>query len=495
MNRPAGVHLEGAWRPASETVVPVPDVRRQQLRNARLFRFVYLLWVDCLALSVSGAVAYLCWARLVRGQPVGVYLLLLQLLPLFPLAYARWGLYPGFGLGAVELLRRLTLASSFIFLVLAAFSFVLRIPHHYSRMAFAIAVLLALVLGPTARLCALSLAKRWSWWPEPVVIVGTGKLAEATIESLNGALSLGYRPTAVLAVEEESPSTQIAGVPVAGSLEWIPKLAARGIRTALVAADTEELTAATFDRLQQHYRHVVWIRSQTAVQVEGVGVRNLGRVLGIEFVNQSLRKRNRVLKRSLDLVVGSTGLLVTSPLVLLAVAMVKLLDRGPGFYHQEREGLDGKKIRVWKVRTMYGNAEERLADHLAHDPAASREWREKCKLENDPRIVPFVGRLLRRFSIDELPQLWNVVTGEMSLVGPRPFPAYHLENFSEEFRCFRQRVRPGLTGLWQVMVRNEGGFKEQEEYDTYYIRNWSLWLDVYVMGKTGLAVLSGRGAS
>lgn len=494
MTRQVSVHPEAGWSVTNEAVRPVPQVRKQ-LRTARLLRLLYLLSVDCLALLFAGAVAYYCWAKMVRGQPVGLYLLLLQLLPLFPLAYASWGLYPGFGLGAVELLRRLTLTSSFIFLLLASFSFVLRIPHHYSRMSFAIAILLVLILGPTSRLFALSVAKRWSWWREPVVIIGTGDLAEITIESLNDALSLGYRPAAVLSVTSNPVRTETAGVPVVGSLDRVPELGARGIRTALVAADTDELPEVAFDHLQQYYRHVVWIRSQTAIQVEGVGVRNLGRVLGIEFVNQLLRKRNRLLKRSLDLVLGCLGLLLTSPVILFAVASVKLVDWGPGFYHQEREGLDGRKIRVWKIRTMYQDADRRLADHLERDPVASREWQERCKLADDPRILPIVGRFLRRFSVDELPQLWNVVTGDMSLVGPRPFPAYHLENFSEEFRAFRQRVRPGLTGLWQVMARNQGGFKEQEEYDTYYIRNWSLWLDIYVIGKTTLAVVSGRGAS
>lgn len=494
VNHQARVHPEAAWHAVGEAVRPAPRVRRQ-LRNARALRLLYLLSVDCLALLLSGALAYLCWAKVVRGQPVEVYLVLLQLLPLFPLAYASSGLYPGFGLGAVELLRRLTLMSGLIFLVLASFSFVLRIPHHYSRMSFALAIVLVLILAPTARLAALSLAKRWSWWREPVVIVGTGDLAETTIQSLESALSLGYRPAAILSTETEPPRMEVAGVPVVGHLDWAPQLGARGIRTALVAADTDELPGSAFDLLQQCFRHVVWIRTQTAIQVEGVGIRNLGRVLGIEFVNQLLRKRNRLVKRTLDLTMGTLGLLVASPMVLFAVGLVKLVDRGPGFYYQEREGLNGRKIRVWKIRTMYKDSDRRLADHLANDPEASRQWQERCKLDDDPRILPLVGRFLRRFSVDELPQLWNVVVGDMSLVGPRPFPAYHLENFSEDFRAFRQRVRPGLTGLWQVMVRNRGGFKEQEEYDTYYIRNWSLWLDIYVIGRTSLAVLSGRGAS
>jgi lipopolysaccharide/colanic/teichoic acid biosynthesis glycosyltransferase len=143
---------------------------------------------------------------------------------------------------------------------------------------------------------------------------------------------------------------------------------------------------------------------------------------------------------------------------------------------------------------MYTDAEERLERHLAEDSRALAEWNLRYKLHRDPRIIPVVGTLLRRTSIDELPQLWNVLIGDMSMVGPRPFPEYHLERFSPEFRDLRARVRPGLTGLWQVMVRSAGDIEDQQAFDTYYIRNWSVWMDAYILGRTAAAVITGRGA-
>jgi lipopolysaccharide/colanic/teichoic acid biosynthesis glycosyltransferase len=122
------------------------------------------------------------------------------------------------------------------------------------------------------------------------------------------------------------------------------------------------------------------------------------------------------------------------------------------------------------------------------------EWQTRYKLRDDPRLIPVVGRLFRRFSIDELPQLWTVLKGEMSLVGPRPFPDYHLREFPPAFVELRQRVRPGITGLWQIAVRSDGGTSEQEAYDSYYIRNWSVWMDLYILSRTLAAVVSGRGA-
>jgi lipopolysaccharide/colanic/teichoic acid biosynthesis glycosyltransferase len=182
------------------------------------------------------------------------------------------------------------------------------------------------------------------------------------------------------------------------------------------------------------------------------------------------------------------------PVILTAALLVRLIDGGPVFFHQSRAGLAGRRIRVPKIRTMRRDADRRLEECLDADPALRDEWRVRHKLREDPRLIPGIGRLFRRFSIDELPQLWAVIAGNMSLVGPRPFPDYHLERFTPGFLELRQRVRPGITGLWQIAVRSDGGTEEQEAFDTYYIRNWSVWFDLYVLGRTIMAVASGRGA-
>ena len=166
----------------------------------------------------------------------------------------------------------------------------------------------------------------------------------------------------------------------------------------------------------------------------------------------------------------------------------------PVFFYQSRMGRAGRPIKVAKIRTMRRDAEQRLEDCLNANPSLRDEWLRSHKLRDDPRLIPGVGRLFRRFSVDELPQLWSVMAGDMSLVGPRPFPDYHLAKFTPAFLELRQRVRPGITGLWQVTVRSNGGLEDQEAYDSYYIRNWSIWFDFYILARTVMAVATGRGA-
>ena len=141
---------------------------------------------------------------------------------------------------------------------------------------------------------------------------------------------------------------------------------------------------------------------------------------------------------------------------------------------------------------MVSTADAVLAEHLARHPEARAEWRHSHKLRHDPRVTP-VGRLLRRFSLDELPQLWNVLCGDMSLVGPRPIVAAEVAAYGEAFSLYT-RVRPGLTGLWQISGRNAIAFDERVELDAFYVRNWSVWLDLFILLRTGRAILGAEGA-
>jgi len=198
-------------------------------------------------------------------------------------------------------------------------------------------------------------------------------------------------------------------------------------------------------------------------------------------------------KRALD--VGAV--LLTSPVwlpvCLLLAALIWLEDRHSPLFVQQRVGQGGRFFPTYKFRTMVPNAEEVLKSRLAEDPALRAEWEANFKLRRDPRITR-VGRLTRKLSLDELPQLMNVLFGHMSLVGPRPLPAYHHSQLSLQTRAMREQVPPGMTGMWQVSGRSEAGMAGMERWDPHYVVNWTLLLDLQVLLRTVRVVLFGTGA-
>jgi lipopolysaccharide/colanic/teichoic acid biosynthesis glycosyltransferase len=201
----------------------------------------------------------------------------------------------------------------------------------------------------------------------------------------------------------------------------------------------------------------------------------------------------RIIKRSLDLLLVVLTAPVWLPLLVLIALCIWGAERKNPFFLQHRIGKAGRSFRPIKFRTMRLDAERELESALAADESLRTEWAQNCKLRNDPRVTPF-GRILRRTSLDELPQVLNVLAGQMSLVGPRPLPDYHHDQLAESARTPRNRVRPGLTGLWQVSGRSATGTSGMEKWDTYYVRNWSIWLDISILARTVLAVVKGQGA-
>ena len=246
------------------------------------------------------------------------------------------------------------------------------------------------------------------------------------------------------------------------------ELSQQGVATLLAWDDSSVM--AELAHTQTLLRHMVFIREDRLFPVERVTVRNLGGVLGIEFSNELLRRPNQLIKRSLDLILGTAGLVIALPIVALCALLIKLVSPGPVFFRQQREGLGGRKFKVWKLRTMY--ATQKLGwpssgsrSGPSTTMAAKRQITPGPASDTDGRNPPSPVKPRRAATAVECSSI-----GDMSLVGPRPFPDNHLAMLSSDFKRLRSAVRPGLTGLWQVMVRSNGRIEEQERFDTYYIQ-------------------------
>jgi Undecaprenyl-phosphate galactose phosphotransferase WbaP len=324
-------------------------------------------------------------------------------------------------------------------------------------------------------------------------MVGAGSTGRLVARTLLGEPQLGLVPIAFLDNRPEAWNKTLERVPVAGPLGLAQDFERRAEAAIVALADLEKDDVAGL--LQElNFPRVIVIPQFSGVGSLWVTARDLGGCLGLEIKKNLLMPRNLALKRMMDRVIATPLFVMSIPVMAAAAAWIKLSSRGPAFHCQVREGIDGRRIAVWKLRTMHVESERLLESWFEEHPEDRVEWSRYFKLRRDPRVLPWIGKLLRRTSLDELPQLWSVLKGEMSLVGPRPFPDYHLEHFPVEFRALRTRVLPGLTGMWQVSARSEGDVEVQEALDTYYIRNWSPWLDLYILARTVAAVLLARGA-
>jgi Undecaprenyl-phosphate galactose phosphotransferase WbaP len=461
-----------------------------------------LITTDFLSLGVAWGLGML--VRLVMMGPFDYprYVRLWPGLFLWIMGFGIQGLYRGAGPSArifltpVEELRRITVGNTWAFMTVLVGMYVMLGFLFISRLVIGIAWVVALVLVPCGRALVRNICARRSWWGSSVVIFGVGKTARRVLDILLHQPELGLKPVAML-TETPCSETAIDGVPVLEGLERAWQLGRTGgIPYCIVALD-EGSNKRMLDLHQEYgdcFPHMMVIPDLAGLSSLWIVARDVGGILGLEIRHNLLIATNRWIKRTLDLTVAIPLIIVLSPLLLALMAWIRLTSPGNPVYSQDREGLDGRRIRIWKLRTMYIDADTRLKRLLERDPEARKEWQRYFKLKNDPRILPFLGTFLRTFSLDELPQLWNVIVGEMSLVGPRPFPDYHLQAFDDKFRVLRHRVLPGITGLWQVTARSEGDLEVQQRLDTYYIQNWSVWLDLYLMARTLSVVLRRRGA-
>jgi Undecaprenyl-phosphate galactose phosphotransferase WbaP len=454
----------------------------------------WLMIGDTLSLGAAGTIAILLKLAS-NGQLASwhSYVRLVPLLPVFLLVYSAIGLYSGMSLGSPEELRRLTLSSILVSLFLGVFTFSFRGTGIFFTFTMMQALLLSMIFVPLTRVCLRLKFADVKWWGYPTVVFGDAASAETIIRSLKDDPGLGLRPVAL--VSPASTATSVRGVPAIaeGDLQNL-NLAFDGPAYAILSASStscEELMTV-IERHRRHFSHILVIPGFARFSCLWVNPKNLGGMLGLEVCQQIFLPSRRFLKRAIDIVVTvAIGILIL-PLLLLVALAIKFDSPGEILYRHRRVGYGGRDFLAWKFRSMVAGADSMLDPYLHASPALREEWACNHKLKNDPRITRF-GRFLRRTSIDELPQLWNVLCGEMSLVGPRPIVGEEIERYGVDFETYTW-VPGGLTGLWQVSGRSETSYQQRVDYDRFYVYNWSVWLDLWILFRTVGKVLARVGA-
>ncbi len=408
---------------------------------------------------------------------------------------AALGLYPGFGMDQVEELRRQTFALLATLTIIVVFAFVSELDDSLSRIfLFAWAVGLLLV-APLARYFVKALMMRYGLWGKPVVVLGGHEAGAQIVNILQKEWQLGFRPvgffynrtSATEGASESEPYLGTLGAAVAMADEY-------GVDTAIFTMqDTEPAHLVKLvEQASTSFRYVMVMPNLGGITNAAVIARDFAGHFGVEIKHNLLFPWYRMAKRLLDLFGVGVGALLIGPLLLIIAVVTKLDSPGPAFFVQERPGLGGKMFKIVKFRTMHTDAEQRLEELWLQNPSSSEEFKKHGKMKNDPRVTR-VGRFLRKTSLDELPQLWNVLKGEMSLVGPRPYLTSQASQICGT-ETLISRVPPGITGLWQVSGRSDVTIEQRVDLDLYYVRNWSVWLDLVILARTVQIVLLNRGA-
>ncbi|MCR5723546.1 MAG: undecaprenyl-phosphate galactose phosphotransferase WbaP [Treponema sp.] len=398
------------------------------------------------------------------------------------------GLYPGISLPPAEEIKKFSICSFFIFIGIALSITVEEADEKVPVMvAFILTVPIASFSIPFGREVARHFFSKRRWFGVPAVIYVHGDSGNFIISRLLKRQDFGYKPALIIDSEASEPYFY-KEIPVfPPTKETADCVKSTGIKVAIICGYDKDKTD-----INRYFRYTINIAPVEDTSTLTSSVRDFGGILGVSSTHQLTKRRGLVIKRIIDLLL----LLISSPLVLpvtvIVALLVKCTSKGPIFYGHKRIGKNGREFKCWKFRSMVIDADKQLEKILAENPEMRAEWEKDRKFTNDPRVTP-IGKILRKTSIDELPQFFNILTGEMSFIGPRPVTTPELEKYGTQAE-FILSVQPGLSGMWQISGRSDTGYEERITLDSYYIQNWSIWLDLWIIIKTVYVVVKGKGA-
>lgn len=411
------------------------------------------------------------------------------LVPIYILMIACFGGYNVL-LSPPQEIRSCSLASLAIFIAISSASFWVRFPFTFSRTVIIVSWFALLALLPATHFSVKAFFTRFSWWGFPTVFYLFEKREAHYINLMVKRLHTSLKPVLLLYHRRDYlTGKMLKQIQVMDGADFFAKPGAPS-NAIFIFLGFPQLGSGARNILknaEQRFSRMIILHESLNFGNQWAKPVDMGLHLGLETMQRLLDPMRLRAKRYVDLLFASFLLLVLSPLFLLMSILIIVNSPGPVFYRQIRLGRGGRPFCAWKFRSMVPNAAAVLKDVLDKDPSLRKSWEESHKLPKDPRITA-VGRFLRLTSLDELPQLFNVVVGDMSLIGPRPIVRAEIKRYGARYEMV-SKVRPGMTGLWQVSGRSRLTYAERVELDAYYIKNWSFWLDLYIMLKTPLAVL------
>jgi len=421
-------------------------------------------------------------------------------IPVILIVYGALGLYPGIANSpAIEVKKFFGgTISCFIFIIFCIFFadvkqlvlrdfFIKDSTNHAIAYSFMIAAAISVIMLPAAREAARHKFGKHKWWGVPCIIYSSNKSAKNLADKLLDNPYLGYHPAAIIETECKEPSLYRT-IPVFNNdPEILQEIHKFNVKTAFICNYMGDISP-----IMNSYRYTVSVSKLQQNFTSTQQLKDIAGIIGFSSVHNLTFKRNLFAKRCIDISCILIASPILIPVMLLLSILVKLTSKGPVFYGHKRVGQNGREFKCWKFRSMCINSQEILEHILATDPVMAAEWERDRKFVNDPRITKF-GKFLRKTSLDELPQLFNVLKGEMSFIGPRPVTEPELEKYGS-YKDYVLTVSPGLSGMWQISGRSETSYEERIFFDTYYIQNWSVWLDIWIFIKTVYVVLAGKGA-
>lgn len=420
--------------------------------------------------------------------------------PVMVIIFALLGLYPGIMISPAEEVRKYATGTffSFAFIIFSAifshsqnWNFIHSIVSYTGDIpllfAFIIAFIFSLFLLPGFRDLSRKIVAKYKWYGVPAVVYTNNMAADHVIDKLTTKRYLGYFPCAI--IDSKQKCQEYKGIPVFSpdNIEILKVIKQYNVKNAVICDYKGDIS-----QIMNNYRYTISVTKSQNSFTSTQHIKDIDGIIGFASTHNLTFKSNLIVKRLIDigLILFFSPILV--PVFLILILLTKITSKGPIFYGHKRVGKDGKEFKCWKFRSMNIRSQEMLEEILATDPVRRAEWEAERKFKDDPRVTKF-GKILRKTSLDELPQLINVLLGQMSFVGPRPVTESETEKYGS-YKDYVLSVSPGLSGMWQISGRSETSYEERIYYDTYYIQNWSVWLDIWILIKTVGVVLIGKGA-